>query len=410
MNDDEQRLLTEDDRATLLRDIVRLALMVGDERTDSGADAASDDDALPASPAERLWLLESLLPPLTRAVYQISHAPSVKNVTQPRRTAPPERARHVRPSAWLDAARRGQAGRLVEESSATASTDTPENQAVKAFLAHLTRAAQTFAAQAAESGKTEMAQVGQSCAARLTILRRLHPFHEVADRPDIWRQTPTDALQTAPAYRQIAEAMRRWRHGLTFDGTLALPTRETWRLYEIWTLLRVLEALRTLGHAADGAFPPLRADRLLWTLATGAASRIMLRAADGAALRVFYNRPYGEPHASLSHTMLPDIVLERTNGATWVLDAKFKAYDAPGDAHDDIAQMHAYRDAIINDAGRRIVSRAWCVFVGLASGEGRAQISYGPSPAASLVGALRLRPGDDASFERLRDLLAGWLD
>lgn len=408
MNDDERRLLSEDDRATLLRDIARLSLIVGDGQTDGSADAASDHAALPASPAERLWLLESLLPKLARAVYQISHAPSVKNVTQSRRMAPPERARHVRPSAWLDSVRRGQAGQMVEESAATVSTDTPENRAVKAFLGRLALDAQMFAEQAEASGKTELAALGQSCAARLTVLRRLHPFCEVTDGPDAWKQSPTDVLQAAPAYAQIAAMMRRWRHGLTFDGPLALPTREPWRLYEMWTMLRVLEALRTLGYAADGAFP-VRADRLLWTLATGMASRVTLRAPDGAALRVFYNRPYAEPHASLSHTMLPDIALERHDGATWVLDAKFKAYDAPGDEHDDIAQMHAYRDAITDDAGRRIVSRAWCLFIGLASGGSRAQISYGLSPAASLVGALRLRPGDDASFERLRALLGEWL-
>ena len=57
--------------------------------------------------------------------------------------------------------------------------------------------------------------------------------------------------------------------------------------------------------------------------------------------------------------------------------------------------------------GEKGVSRAWCLFAGAADGASRPMIAYGP-PAASVVGALRLRPGDTAGFERLCQLLSAW--
>ena len=48
--------------------------------------------------------------------------------------------------------------------------------------------------------------------------------------------------------------MRRYRQSFQFDWAnplFALPSRETWRLYEAWGLFQVLEALLALGYAPE---------------------------------------------------------------------------------------------------------------------------------------------------------------
>ncbi len=108
--------------------------------------------------------------------------------------------------------------------------------------------------------------------------------------------------------------------------------------------------------------------------------------------------------------MQPDIALteDGPEGRMWILDAKFKPYALPGEEGDDINQMHAYRDAIVDGNRRRCVAHAWCLYAGLAATPNRPQITYGGGETA-IVGALCLRPGDSASFRNLRGLLASWL-
>ena len=70
-------------------------------------------------------------------------------------------------------------------------------------------------------------------------------------------------------------------------------------------------------------------------------------------------------------------------------------------------QMHAYRDAIMDARGEKVVIAGLVPLRGRAGRGSRPLIAYGP-PAASIVGALRLRPGDADGFERLCQLLSAW--
>ncbi len=150
-----------------------------------------------------------------------------------------------------------------------------------------------------------------------------------------------------------------------------LDSRDVWRLYETWCLFQTLDSLRTLGfaparpHAPTPALLTIREGRLLWTLAPGSVWAITLTGPHERTVDVSYNQTFAEGRESVSHAMQPDITLS-SGGTRWVLDAKLKAYTLPGEEGEDINQMHAYRDGIVDRTGTRVVARAWCLYAGLA--------------------------------------------
>ena len=417
---DWRLLLTEAERARMLDDIARVSLTVGralfPDRPWDDLDIAAGSLAARKSPVERLWFLERLLPELTRAVHQIAAMPATMPIREAHRVAPPLRARRVSAAAVLAAVRRGHAERSLEEQAAAVSPDTPENRAVKAFLGALRRDAAAIRVIAAAGGEDEIVQIASTLAGRLRLLQARPLWEEVRDDDDAWHTPPTHRMRTDAPYARLATAMRHYRQSFQFDWAnpvFALPPRETWRLYEAWGLFQALEALLALGHvpeaATHAAAPALFAvhqERLTFALVKGVESRVGLTAPDGRRLALFYNRSYPQRVRSLSRTMQPDVAIESAE-KTWVLDPKFKSYATPGAEGDDVDQMHAYRDAIVDAQGQKRVTRAWCLFAGPADGSARPLIAYGPA-AASIVGALCLRPGDAAGFERLCQLLAAW--
>lgn len=415
METDWRKLLHDEERARMLQDIAQVSLAVGrhlfPERSWDDLDIAAGSLLSRKSPVERLGFIARLLPDLTRAVEQIAQMPLSASVIQARIAAPPERARRVGTAALLRAVRNGHAGRWVEESTTALTPDTPENRAVKAFLGRLRRDAQAIHHMACAADETEIGQTAQQCTGRLGGLRSR--FSGAADTLDA---PPTHRMLAHPMYARMAGWMRQYRQSFSFDWTCALfglPSRETWRLYEMWGLFQTLEAIRALGYApvnqeADAAaLFGVREDRLFFRLAQGQESRVTLQSPQGRRVALFYNRAYAAQRQSLSRTMQPDIALEDETGRTWILDPKFKSYDAPGAEGDDIDQMHAYRDAIVDSDGIKPVERAWCLYAGSGSGVNRPLIAYG-TPGRSVVGALCLRPGDAEGFGRLCRLLAAW--
>ena len=453
-NGDWRHLLTEGERARMLDDIARVSLAVGrrlfPERAWDDLDIAAGSLATRKSPVERLWFIERLLPELARAVHQIATLPHTLPVREARMVAPSVRARRVPAAAVLAAVRRGHAERYLEEQASMVSPDTPENRAVKAFLVTLRRDCEAIKGIAEAAGEAEGAEIARAAGGRLRGMLTLPLWADVSDDAGAWRVPPTHRMLADARYARPAEAMRRYRQSFQFDWSnplFALPSRETWRLYEAWGLFQVLEALRTLDYvpeagtnAAANALFAVHQERLTFALVKGTESRVGLSAPNGRRLALYYNRSYPQRVRSLSRTMQPDVAIEREDrppapnsggvrgdeagsfpappklgagGAkrsptTWILDPKFKSYAVPGAEGDDMDQMHAYRDAIVDAEGRKAVTRAWCLFAGAADDSARPLIAYGP-PAASIVGALRLRPGDATSFERLCQLLATWL-
>ena len=403
----------------MLDDIARVSLAVGrrlfPDRPWDDLDIAAGSLAARKSPVERLCFIERLLPDLTRAVHQIAERPMTHAMRETRTVSPPARARRVEASAILAAVRRGHAERHLEEQAGTWTPDTPENRAVKAFLSALRRDTADIGAIAEAAGEAEITQTTRAVSGRLRMLSALPLWENVTDDARAWRLPPTHRMLADGRYAGLATAMRRYRQSFQFDWAhplFALPSRESWRLYEAWGLFQVLEALLALGYAPEAettanALFAVQQERLTFALVKGTESGVGLTAADGRRMALFYNRSYPQRSRSLSRTMQPDVAMEQAE-KTWVLDPKFKSYATPGAEGDDMDQMHAYRDAIVDAQGGKSVVRAWCLFVGSAGEASRLQIAYGP-PAASIVGALRLRPGDGSGFERLCHLLSSWL-
>ena len=414
---DWRRLLSPDERARMLDDIARVSLAVGarlfPDQPWQDLDVAASSVATVKSPVERLGFIEQALPRLAQAVSQIARSPLMAGVSETRPVAPPLRARRIGTSALLQAARRGPTVRSLNETVTTVTRDMPENRAMRSFLWVLERDCAAIMRLAEAEGEAEAAERAVRCAARLSVLRHDSWWEEVGHDANAWTRPLSGRGRARPDYSQVGQVMRDYRAGFAFDWdqpTFALPPRETWRLYETWVLFTVLETLIGLGYqpAGDGTdLFTVRAGRLLMTLALGEPSRLALRSPSGRRLSLVYNQTFSQGDRSLSHAMQPDLTI--TSGeTTWVLDAKFKPYALPGEEGEDINQMHAYRDAIVDAQGRRCVARAWCLYAGLTRSPNRPAITYGRSTDVP-VGALCLRPGDAKTFNALRALLTAWL-
>ena len=414
-----RRLLTEAERDALLADIGRVALAIGlPSLLPAGLPfGAAFGGAGRSSPAERLALLESLLPTLELAAAQMARDPLTALVSETRPVAPPVRARRVAAPALLRAVRLGHAGRFVEETVASVCADAPENRAVRSFWARLAQDAAALAAQAEAEGEIGVAAQAGDCARRLERLPRAAWAEGAARDPSAWTRPVTSRAAARPDYAEIFRARDRWRAALRFEAeqpSLILDSRDVWRLYETWCLFQTLDALRTLGfapakpHAPTPSLLTIRDGRLLWTLAPGRAWAITLTGPHGRTVRVAYNQTFAEGRESVSHAMQPDITLS-SGDVRWVLDAKLKAYTLPGEEGEDINQMHAYRDGIVDSTRTRIVARAWCLYAGRADAPNRPRLTYSSAPDPP-VGALNLRPLAPAAFAALCDLLSLWLD
>ena len=398
----------------MLADIARVSLAAGTqlfpEQPWSEMSVAAGGTAWPKSPIEQLGFIEYLLPVLASALAQIERSPLCGDAgtTHP---VLPAQARRATASAWMTHARLGPARRTVDEVVTVPSHNTPENRAVKSLVEVLARDCKAIARLAEAEEEAEASARALDCARRLRGLLGAD-WRDVTPKRADWKQPPTSRALARADYARLAQARNDYRKGFGFDWEcplLTLPPREFWRLYETWCLLTVLHALQELGWRVTSAQDTfaVRAGRLTLTLAVGKPSRLDLRPASGPPLSLTYNQTFAEGRESLTHTMQPDITI--SDGArVWILDAKFKPYSEPGEEGGDINQMHAYRDGVIGSDGRQNVAAAWCLYAGLTGISNRDQITYGRG-ADTPVGALCLRPGDDASRANLRRLLARWL-
>ena len=419
---DTPPLFTPAEHARMLQDIAQVSLAVAARADTTRAwddlDVDTSTTTAPLSPRERLAFLGRALPVLAQACEQIARAPISDLHAQTRRTAPPARARRVSMPALLRAARAGHAGQWVDETVVMPGADTAEARMARSFLGRLRRDADAIAALADAAELGDVAAQARACTSRAKTLHALPVWDAVTDDASAWTHPPTERMQRHPAFGRIAALLDEYRHAFAFDWEhpiFALPARAQWQLYETWGVFQTLRALMQIGFAPcpdtllrPGGLLAVRQTQLTLRLAVGEASRLDLQRPGGGKLSLFYNRPYPAGQRSLSRTLQPDICLENERGDTFLLDPKYKAYREVGDESGDMDQMHAYRDAIVARDGTRPVRRAWCLYAGSLDAESRPLIAYAP-PEDSLVGALRLRPGDDAGFARLRALLGAWL-
>lgn len=462
-----EELLSAAERRAMLSDIGQVALAVGREIQGGAAPdpLEAESGATPGtlSGRERLEFLAAHLPAIERAVARIAAAPRTALRRETRQT-PSERVRHPAPHAAIDAVRRGDllpftpsslhpltpalatrlGGRLphtLKESLLVVTTDTPENRYVAGLLADWRRDLRAIAAFAEwEEDEAVRAQA-------LALESRLKTV-EIRELRVEGRESRlvTDALLRDFRYRALYDLDRRYHRLLQYaweaPALLLLP-KEPWRLYEMWCFFQAAAALRSAGlRVLGGDVVRMTRGRLTIMLAKGQASRLVFRCSGAQVLgslstvSLYYNRAFpgaavgSRQAASRTHTMIPDICLERA-GRFLLLDAKFRLYDLPGEEpegadgaggrdfataranpalYEDVDKMHAYRDAIHRE-GQSVVDGAWCLFPGRRQ-DNPDIIAYPastpPEPFGRAgVGAIRLRPGEEAGlFARL---LAEWL-
>lgn len=278
------------------------------------------------------------------------------------------------------------------------STDTYENRLVATFVTQVDRRLRRLESLTNALGVAFTGEV-QELRERLGRARRASSF---LDGVTELRAPPTHVsmvLLRRPAYRATLIAFLAFQRGLAArleDPALAAPLGELPALYQMWGTLQVIVALleaaaplgyrvhaeRLIGRDAGGLF--------VRVLPPGHAAVVLDHPKNGRCVRLIPERTYpagpapvGAPPGTLrsaTFAQRPDIAVEVTEsgGGTrvYLFDPKYKLADvasgiavgaAAGSAQPtktDLDKMHAYRDAIRDGPGRRVVEHASILYPG----------------------------------------------
>lgn len=453
--------LTQAERRTMLEEIGRVALAVGRSLyTEEGSlEIASSYTPGLLSGREQIAFLRTHLPTIERTFAMLAQAPPFALRSEVVLRSP-ERVRHPRPQAVLEAIRRGdfretepsetgprtpwlaqrlggRMPRVLADAVPAVSYDTPFNRWLVGRLSAWRRDLRAIAALAEWEGEEPLREEARALEARFRALAQAEYLAECPVSESA--QLPEAALRDRRC-RPLCDLVRRYRRLFAYvwdAASLLLPPREAWLLYEVWCYFQMVAALREAGWQPVGGDAVLLSDsRLSVALTKGQASRLLFRRPGSPPLALYYNRAFASANvgsreiASRTHTMIPDICLEHGD-RLFLLDAKFRTYAQPRaeqtdlnkiivtdkkSVHkspallDDLNKMHAYRDAIVKD-GERVVEQAWCLFPGQAEGEEKI-IAFPTSTTdqpfgIAGVGAMKLRPGQ--ADQPLVKLIVEWM-
>jgi hypothetical protein len=228
------------------------------------------------------------------------------------------------------------------------------------------------------------------------------------------RQVPervTMVLLNNPAYHGALEGLLdlHRRAGVRLDEPkLEAPLEQLPSLYETWGALQAIDVL--LALAAELGFDSRRqqiarrepGSVFVRVLPGNRAAVELRREADETVVRLFPQRhyqPQATPFGSTSFLQRPDVAIEveRSGNAAEIclFDPKYKlASGGDGEGRpkkEDVDTMHAYRDAIRDAEGRRVISHASILYPGESRdfGEGLGAISALPGKTARLREQLR---------------------
>jgi len=270
--------------------------------------------------------------------------------------------------------------------------DTAENRFVRAFVDHaifvIDDTVRAVGTRACAKRVREDALVMH---AHLEAARRTAPLCDAGRMA----QAPmgSSVLQRRRGYRDVLRHFVRMRHavkGLPFSSQAfdaLLEGRDIAYLYELWAFFRVVEGVRAILGSPTAMDSPERTDLGVvvehFSVAWGDDVTVAYQQKFTAAQRTSYSLSYK-----------PDVAL-RVRGTLHLFDAKFRIRSSSGGRRpfreEDLAKMHAYRDAI------REARSAWILYPGTRSVFYDAEA--GPQPGApgvnaAGVGAISPRPGD----------------
>jgi hypothetical protein len=287
--------------------------------------------------------------------------------------------------------------------------DLYENRIVRTFAVEVERRLRRLRGVLAERGDDDLRDEVESMLTAVRGAKLRAPFidevSELRASPDRVTMVLLKRKEYRAAYEGFLEFRRRFAVQLD-DPTVAEPLRNLPHLYQAWGTLLVLEA--AIDAAASAGFR-VHQQRLIWPKAGGLYVNVLadgraavdMRHPSGERLRVYPERSYGKttsPLGSVSFLQKPDIAieLERPEGDREVLvfDPKYKLVSEegaePGDGTPkkvDVDKMHAYRDAIRDGHGRRVVRYAATLYPGIS-------VDFGDA-----IGAIRMYPGDEAAIQ-----------
>ncbi len=259
------------------------------------------------------------------------------------------------------------------------SFDTVENRFIAHFARIVARRLRRLVGLAERVPALDAKEVGTLFGRLRHAARGLRDFDGL--RPLAMPPSSQAMLRLAP-YRRGLGTWRRFRQSLSAtleDRRLDAPTRNLPELYELWGTLSVISgALQAVSKAGW----TIERQQLLGETPYGFGVRALpigqaafVACSPDGQRRLQYvpqavAKQGGQPLASISHTMIPDVVILVYDGSeletVLIFDPKYKRYDdKPVDG--DINKMHTYRDAIRDRRGRRVVTYAGIIY----PGEGR---------------------------------------
>lgn len=286
--------------------------------------------------------------------------------------------------------------------------DVYENRLVRSYhdqvAGRLRHLGATLFAQNSLSALVEVEELAQA-------LRRARRTAAFLDDVGGMTHTParvTMVLLRRPEYRSLLESylsFRRSSYVHLEEPALATPLESLPALYERWGTLKVIEALL---HVAPGHGYEVIGQRLARHIDGGVYIRVLSDGQPAVQLRhldsdtrvnLIPQRSYsrnGRRLRSISFNQIPDISIEIARAGqiprVYLFDPKYKLQSEEGaELGDgkpkkiDIDTMHAYRDAIRDGSGERVVRYAAILYPGPATtyGDGIAAISARPDDAAA---------------------------
>lgn len=303
---------------------------------------------------------------------------------------PMERAKGDHAAGSLARSLRGHLPLRVDVPHVFDSLDTAENRFVLATLRGMTDLVARVEAIGREYSSHFWQRVVVDC---VSMRRVLEPLLQHSLWNDVGPATGVPAgstvLQRRRGYRDVLRyhlhlrAAARW----PLDGGQRelLGMRDAAALYELWCFFHVVRTMEALiGRRADRA-DRTRADHLKATVREGFC------VAWSGEVAIHYNLTFTRDkegsRRSVSVELRPDIVIEVVRpgeSILHVLDAKLRldSLEDRSYKNDDIAKMHAYRDAL------PAVQTAFVLYPGTETE------SFGDEAEGGIVGAIPLVPGE----------------
>lgn len=233
--------------------------------------------------------------------------------------------------------------------TALLSFDTPEHRALAAFLTQLLLCAKHLEVQLleltrqalgpGESGTMDLLEsAARKCRERVRQIRGLMglPILGGVSLLGEWPCQPSGVFEHDPLYRRLWDLMTSYRRlpeppAQAAKLLLTVTAVEPWRLFELWCLFRLRDALRALQgpeireswFEEDG---PLR-------LTARVQDSVAIRWADGTTLRYQQRCPVGglyQGFGALAMSVVPDFIVQSANGEFAVFDAKNKGVNDLG--------------------------------------------------------------------------------